>query len=84
MAAVDGDGAAGGGPPCALTVGGLRDVGAGPDPLGGGVEAEGVAAPFGVEDVEVGGCEGGEGREGEKGGAQHPDDAKQLRYFDCS
>lgn len=44
----------------------LGDVGAGVDPLACGV-GEGVAAPFGEDEIVVGGCEGGEGGEEDEG-----------------
>lgn len=44
----------------------LGDVGAGVDPLACGV-GEGVAAPFGEDEVVVGGCEGGERGEEDEG-----------------
>lgn len=44
----------------------LGDVGAGVDPLACAV-GEGVTAPFGEDEVVVGGCEGGEGGEDDEG-----------------
>jgi hypothetical protein len=43
----------------------------GPDPLGGRVEGERVAAPLWVEDVEMGGGDGAVGEDLEEGGGKH-------------
>lgn len=61
----DGDGTTIEGPESAVR-GLLGDVGAGVDPLACAV-GEGVAAPFGEDEVVVGGGEGGEGGKEDEG-----------------